>query len=185
MYRTVLIGWISVFSVFSLSAQTASVTSYQVDKGRLLWHDKVDKQQKLLLKLDGKDDNQLYFSADETVNLQLEYALVKMVDEVQERIELDSLLTHSGKVKYLLGLEDMLKLFITHHRKKRSKAATHSILDDVPGIGEARRNALLEHFGGLQKLRTAGVEELAAVPGMTRPLAEKLQEYLQVLLKVE
>jgi hypothetical protein len=118
MYRTILIGWISVFSVFSLSAQTASVTSYQVDKGRLLWHDKVDKQQKLLLKLDGKDDNQLYFSADETVNLQLEYALVKMVDEVQEKIELDSTLAHSGKVKYLLGLEDMLKLFIANHRKK-------------------------------------------------------------------
>lgn len=74
---------------------------------------------------------------------------------------------------------------ITHHRKKRGKAAMHSILDDVPGIGEARRNALLEHFGGLQKLRSAGVEELAAVPGMTKPLAEKLQEYLQVLLKVE
>ena len=74
---------------------------------------------------------------------------------------------------------------ITHHRKKRGKAATHSILDDVPGIGEARRNALLEHFGGLQKLRSASVDELANVAGMTRPLAEKLQQYLLVLLKVE
>lgn len=74
---------------------------------------------------------------------------------------------------------------ITHHRKKRGKAATHSLLDDVPGIGEARRNALLEHFGGLQKLRAASTEEIAAVPGMTMALAEKLQQYIQVLTKVE
>jgi excinuclease ABC subunit C len=74
---------------------------------------------------------------------------------------------------------------ITHHRKRRGKAATHSILDDIPGIGEARRNALLEHFGGLQKLRAASVDELAGVPGMTRPLAEKLQQFLQILTKTE
>jgi excinuclease ABC subunit C len=74
---------------------------------------------------------------------------------------------------------------ITHHRKRRGKAAVRSLLDDIPGIGEARRNALLEHFGSLQKIRAASIDELAAAPGMTRPLAEKMQEYLQVLLKVE
>ncbi len=74
---------------------------------------------------------------------------------------------------------------ITHHRKRRGKAATHSLLDDIPGIGDTRRNALLEHFGGLQKLRAADVDEIAAVAGMTRPLAEKLQEYLRILLKTE
>jgi excinuclease ABC subunit C len=74
---------------------------------------------------------------------------------------------------------------ITHHRKKRGKAATHSILDDVPGIGEARRNALLQHFGSLQKLRAASPEEIAAVPGMNRALAEKMQEYLNLLLRSE
>ena len=72
---------------------------------------------------------------------------------------------------------------ITHHRKRRGKAATHSLLDDVPGIGEARRNALLEHFGSLQKIRAAGADEIAAVPGMNKKLAEKMQEYLQVLTK--
>jgi ERCC4-type nuclease len=50
----------------------------------------------------------------------------------------------------------------THHRKKRGKAQIHSLLDDVPGIGEARRNALLEHFGSLQKIRAASAEEIAA-----------------------
>jgi excinuclease ABC subunit C len=55
----------------------------------------------------------------------------------------------------------------------------------VPGIGEARRNALLEHFGSLQKIRAASAEEIAEVPGMNRASAEKLQEYLQVLTKVD
>ncbi len=72
---------------------------------------------------------------------------------------------------------------ITHHRKKRGKAATHSLLDDIPGIGEARRNALLTHFGSLQKLRAASAEEIAAVPGMTKSLAEKMQGYLEILTR--
>jgi excinuclease ABC subunit C len=74
---------------------------------------------------------------------------------------------------------------ITHHRKKRGKAAVHSLLDDVPGVGDARRNALLEHFGSLQKIRAASPEEIAAVPGMNRALAEKMQEYLNLLLRSE
>jgi excinuclease ABC subunit C len=72
---------------------------------------------------------------------------------------------------------------ITHHRKRRGKDATHSLLDDIPGIGDARRNALLTHFGSLQKLRAASVEEIAAVQGMTKPLAEKLQQYLELLTR--
>ena len=74
---------------------------------------------------------------------------------------------------------------ITHHRKQRGKAATHSLLDDIPGVGEARRNALLTHFGSLQKLRAAGADEIAQVPGMNLNLAEKMLEYLNVLTKRE
>ena len=93
---------------------------------------------------------------------------------------------NSAALHLLQRIRDEAHRFaITHHRKRRGKAATHSLLDDIPGIGEARRNALLEHFGSLQKIRAASIEELAAAPGMTRPLAEKMQEYLQVLLKVE
>ena len=74
---------------------------------------------------------------------------------------------------------------ITHHRKRRGKDATKSILDDVPGIGETRRNALLKHFGSLQKIRAASVEEIALAPGMNKAAAEKLQTYLEVMLRRE
>ncbi len=73
---------------------------------------------------------------------------------------------------------------ITHHRKRRGKDATKSLLDDIPGIGDTRRNALLTHFGSLQKIRAASVDELTSVQGMTRPLAEKMQELLELLTRV-
>jgi excinuclease ABC subunit C len=60
---------------------------------------------------------------------------------------------------------------ITYHRAKRGKAATASVLDDVPGLGPARRTALLKHFGSVRKLRAASVEEIAAVPGVGARLA--------------
>ncbi|QZY30658.1 excinuclease ABC subunit UvrC [Nocardioides coralli] len=55
---------------------------------------------------------------------------------------------------------------ITHHRSRRSKSMVESLLDDVPGLGEVRRKALLKHFGSLRKLRAASVDEIALVPGI-------------------
>lgn len=67
---------------------------------------------------------------------------------------------------------------ITYHRKLHRKAATHSRLDDVPGIGPKRKKALLKGFGSLKAIREASLEELAAVPGMNRELAERVKETL-------
>lgn len=67
---------------------------------------------------------------------------------------------------------------ITAHREKRSKMAVASELDAVPGIGPARRKALLRHFGSLEAVRQASVEELAAAPGMTLAAAQSVREKL-------
>ncbi len=67
---------------------------------------------------------------------------------------------------------------ITAHREKRSKVAIASELDAVPGIGPARRKALLKHFGSLEAIRQASLEELAAVPGMTSAAAQSVRERL-------
>jgi len=63
---------------------------------------------------------------------------------------------------------------ITGHRGRRGKAATRSTLEDIPGVGPKRRRQLLNHFGGLQGVSRAGIEELASVPGINRVLATEI-----------
>jgi excinuclease ABC subunit C len=65
---------------------------------------------------------------------------------------------------------------VTYHRKLRGKGAVRSSLDDVEGIGPKRRRALLQKFGSVKAIRQASVEELAAVPGMTRRAAQVLKD---------
>ena len=67
---------------------------------------------------------------------------------------------------------------ITYHRAKRAKRVLRSPLDDIPGIGEARKKALLKRFGSLARLRRAGVEELDATPGVGPALARTVYERL-------
>jgi excinuclease ABC subunit C len=67
---------------------------------------------------------------------------------------------------------------VTYHRNLRGQSAIRSSLDDIEGIGPKRRRALLKKFGTLQAIRAASLEELAAVPGMTRAAAEQLKESL-------
>jgi excinuclease ABC subunit C len=67
---------------------------------------------------------------------------------------------------------------VTYHRKVRGKQTIISQLDAVPGIGPRRRSALLKHFGSMDGIRAASLEELAAVPGMTRKVATELKANL-------
>ncbi|MEK6608433.1 MAG: excinuclease ABC subunit UvrC [Myxococcota bacterium] len=67
---------------------------------------------------------------------------------------------------------------IAYHRKLRGQRALRSTLDDVEGVGAARRRALLRHFGSLRRLRDAPVDEMARVPGMTRAAAEAVAKFL-------
>lgn len=68
---------------------------------------------------------------------------------------------------------------ITYHRKLREKRAVHSELDDIPGIGETRKKALLRHFGSLEKIKQATAEELAAVKGVSQKAAEEVANYFR------
>jgi excinuclease ABC subunit C len=63
---------------------------------------------------------------------------------------------------------------ITFHRAKRSKSMVASELDNVPGLGPARRTALLRHFGSLKRLREADAERITEVPGVGRHTAEAI-----------
>jgi excinuclease ABC subunit C len=100
--------------------------------------------------------------------------LAKRLEEVwPPGEEYPIILPRSSEGLYLLQRvrDEAHRFAITYHRQKRGKAATSSALDDVPGLGPARRKALLKHFGSVRKLTAASVEEIAAVPGIGPRLA--------------
>jgi excinuclease ABC subunit C len=78
------------------------------------------------------------------------------------------ILQRSSEGLYLLQRvrDEAHRFAISAHRKRRSKGMTVSVLDEVAGVGPARRAALLRHFGSVTRLRAASVEEIASVPGM-------------------
>ncbi|MEI8165270.1 MAG: excinuclease ABC subunit UvrC [Chloroflexales bacterium] len=74
--------------------------------------------------------------------------------------------------------EEAHRFAITYHRKLRGKSALKSSLEEIPGIGPKRKKALILAFGSLDGIRNATVDELAAVPGMTKKAAEELKSLL-------
>jgi excinuclease ABC subunit C len=91
------------------------------------------------------------------------------------------ILPRTSEGLYLLQrLRDEAHRFaITHHRSRRSKSMVESLLDQVPGLGEVRRKALISYFGSLKKLRAASVAEIGAVPGFGPKMAVAIKQALE------
>ncbi len=101
--------------------------------------------------------------------------LAKRLEEVWVPEQQDPIIfPRTSEALYLLQrLRDEAHRFaITYHRAKRSKSMTVSALDNVPGLGETRRKALVRHFGSVAALRRAAVEDVMQVPGVGRRTAE-------------
>ncbi|HET8718423.1 MAG TPA: excinuclease ABC subunit UvrC [Nocardioidaceae bacterium] len=103
--------------------------------------------------------------------------LAKRLEEVWLPDQEDPLvLPRTSEGLYLLQRirDEAHRFAITHHRSRRSRSMVESVLDGVPGLGEVRRKTLLRHFGSLRKLRAAGAEEIAQVPGIGPRTAEAI-----------
>jgi excinuclease ABC subunit C len=87
-------------------------------------------------------------------------------------------LTSPGLVLLRRLRDEAHRFAITFHRKIRDKRMTGSTLEEIPGIGPRRRRLLLRTFGSVEGIRRATVEDLSAVPTMTKRLAEQVKEYL-------
>ena len=73
---------------------------------------------------------------------------------------------NSESLKVVQHLRDEAHRFgITHHRNRRSKGQVHSAFDDIKGVGEKTRDALLKHFKSLKRVREASIDDIAAVVG--------------------
>ncbi len=108
-------------------------------------------------------------------------SLAKRIEEVFVPGSSDPILLEKGSdaLRILQQVRDEAHRFaITHHRSRRDKAMTASVLDGVRGVGPARKRALLRHFGSPDRLLTASREELEAVPGVPGKLAREIHRQL-------
>ena len=95
-----------------------------------------------------------------------------LMDENRKELEISENLMH-----LITRFQDTVHdTAITYHRKVRDKQITKSELDDVKGIGEAKKKALLKSFGSVEKIKQASLEELMKVKGITEELAKSLKE---------
>jgi excinuclease ABC subunit C len=87
----------------------------------------------------------------------------------------------SSQALYLIQrLRDEAHRFaVTYHRQLRAKAQVRSVFDDLPGVGPARKRALLRVFGSARQMREATIEQIASVPGISRTLAERIKVALE------
>ena len=87
---------------------------------------------------------------------------------------------HSQGLYLVQRIRDEAHRFgITAHRKRRSKIGLASQLDSIPGIGPTRRKSLLKHFGSMDKIREASLEDLANAPGMNKSAAESIKAHIE------
>ena len=88
--------------------------------------------------------------------------------------------THSEGFKLITRVQDEAHRFaIEYHRSLRSKAQIKSVLDDIPGVGPARRKALMRHFKSIEEIKAASAEQLAEVPEINRRAAEEIFNFFR------
>lgn len=86
--------------------------------------------------------------------------------------------THSEGFKLITRIQDEAHRFaIEYHRSLRSKAQVRSVLDEIPGVGPARRKALMKHFGSIEEIKEASVEKLCEVREIPEHIAEQIHEF--------
>ena len=86
--------------------------------------------------------------------------------------------TRSEGFKLVTRIQDEAHRFaIEYHRSLRSKAQVKSVLDEIPGVGPARRKALMKHFGSIDEIREAPVEKLCEVQEIPEHIAVQIREY--------
>jgi excinuclease ABC subunit C len=86
--------------------------------------------------------------------------------------------SHPGLHLLQQARDEAHRFALTYQKKLRQRRMKASVLRQVPGIGKKRQEALLRHFGSLKRIRKASIDELAAVPGMNRRVAEDLNKFL-------
>jgi excinuclease ABC subunit C len=74
--------------------------------------------------------------------------------------------------------DEVHRFAVAGHRLRRSRSSIHSLLEEIPGVGRARRKALLDHLGSVEEIRQASIERLREIPGISSSLAAVIYQHL-------
>ncbi|MFP4648488.1 MAG: excinuclease ABC subunit UvrC [Halorhodospira sp.] len=97
-----------------------------------------------------------------------------LLDDGEQELELPA---DSPALHLLQQIRDEAHRFaLSGHRQRRGRKRRESVLEEIPGLGPKRRQSLLKHFGGIQGIRQAGVEDLVHVPGISQSMAERIYD---------
>ena len=146
----------------------------------------------LLIVDGGKGQLNIAVSVVKDLKIEGRFDIIGIAKKDEKRGEMQDKIYKPGRVNPVnFGKERELLLFlqrirdeahrfaISFHRKRRGKSSMRSVLDAIPGIGKKRKQILLKHFRGIKKIRAATIEELSAVPGMNRKIAEEVANRLE------
>jgi excinuclease ABC subunit C len=138
-----------------------------------------------LVVIDG-GKGQLSSALDPLLTLGLEQVAVVALAKREEEVFLPgnsepTILGRKDRALYLLQRirDEAHRFAITYNRKLRSRRTLQSRLEEIPGVGPTRQNALLSHFGSVKGVKNAEAEEIARLPGFSHALALKIHTYLK------
>ncbi len=157
-------------------------------------HGKEDREQNLensftrypdLILMDG-GKGQVHIAEQVLANLGLTIPVCGMVKDDHHRTrglyfrDQELPISTSGEgFSLLTRIQDETHRFaIEYHKSLRTKAQVHSLLDDIPGVGDVRRRTLMKYYRGMEELRAAEPEEIAQLPGMNLRVAQSIYDYL-------
>ncbi|WP_457755697.1 excinuclease ABC subunit UvrC [Thermodesulfatator indicus] len=136
----------------------------------------------------GKGQLQAALAAAEEMGLLKEIdfcALAKERDKEGEKIYLPNrknplkLARHTEVLRFLQRVRDEAHRFaLSSHQKRRKKVTFESLLDQIPGVGPKRKKRLLKHFGSIEKIKSANIEEITSLPGFNRRVAWEIKKIL-------
>jgi hypothetical protein len=168
----------SVLLLQSAHGQSTSAYPYKIAMERMLWHDNIDKQQKDLLAANTKS------TADESLKLQVADALLRQVDDLQQKIETDSTLSGNGKIKYLRNLGFVLQGYTDNRNKKDfSPAMAPDLVAAFDQCMTADRHnqsffPVIEASDyGVAKIMVDGMKYSTENPGMVKSRQELVRKY--------
>ena len=181
------IRFLSVAAFFLMIEQTSFFITRHAAKNML-----AEKEQKeILIRLPPKSESEVRVNAQMDIflevldKLNLDIPVCGMVKDDHHRTR--GLYYHNEEIpidrnseafRLITRIQDEAHRFaITFHRQLRSQGQVHSILDDIPGVGPARRKDLMKHFANIEAIKNATVEELKSLPSMNEKSAKDVYDF--------